>query len=221
MSTAAVRVRHLLAACTGLVASPLALAHEGHAQTGMLAGMLHPLSGADHLMTTLGLGLLAGLAARLSTATGAGRLGAMTITRQGLAALLGLFAGLIGALVLDRFDTVQPMASLLTESAAMLGLAVVALLMARSGSGALPAGRLGLGVAFALVSLPHGVLHGLEGSGVAFFAGLLAVSAVGFAASATLGSWMGARMTQAGSMRPRQLAIGFALVSASLGWMMG
>lgn len=45
-----------------ILASGTALAHEGHnAATGFLSGMLHPLSGMDHLFVILAFGMMAGL----------------------------------------------------------------------------------------------------------------------------------------------------------------
>lgn len=44
-----------------LTATP-ALAHPGHAQSGLLAGFLHPLTGVDHLLAMVMVGLWGGLA---------------------------------------------------------------------------------------------------------------------------------------------------------------
>ncbi len=49
------------AAALATVCLPAA-AHEGHVHDGLLAGLAHPLGGADHLLATLGIGLLAGVA---------------------------------------------------------------------------------------------------------------------------------------------------------------
>jgi len=55
-----------LAAALSLVAFP-ALAHVGpHAESGFAAGFTHPLTGLDHLLAMLGVGLWAGLACRRS-----------------------------------------------------------------------------------------------------------------------------------------------------------
>lgn len=50
----------ILLIAAGLLASGSALAHPGHAVSGLAAGLLHPLSGVDHLLAMLGVGLWAG-----------------------------------------------------------------------------------------------------------------------------------------------------------------
>ncbi|MDP3175910.1 MAG: HupE/UreJ family protein, partial [Phenylobacterium sp.] len=51
----------ILSIVLALAASP-ALAHPGHGETGLTAGLLHPVTGLDHLLTMLLVGLWAGLA---------------------------------------------------------------------------------------------------------------------------------------------------------------
>ncbi|MEI7447954.1 MAG: HupE/UreJ family protein, partial [Burkholderiales bacterium] len=46
----------LVAAATLATAALPARAHVGHAHDGVLAGLMHPLGGADHLLATLGIG---------------------------------------------------------------------------------------------------------------------------------------------------------------------
>ncbi|MFZ4760809.1 MAG: HupE/UreJ family protein, partial [Burkholderiaceae bacterium] len=70
-----------------LLALPVA-AHDGHLHDGVLAGLAHPLGGVDHLLATVGLGLVAGLAARGPAAGGRSAL-----VRAGAASLLGVVAG--------------------------------------------------------------------------------------------------------------------------------
>ena len=44
-----------------LLAAPLAMAHPGHeTTTGFVSGVMHPLSGLDHLLAMLAVGILAG-----------------------------------------------------------------------------------------------------------------------------------------------------------------
>ncbi|MGH8354011.1 MAG: HupE/UreJ family protein, partial [Pseudomonas sp.] len=50
----------ILLIAAGLLASGSALAHPGHEVSGLAAGLLHPLSGVDHLLAMLGVGLWAG-----------------------------------------------------------------------------------------------------------------------------------------------------------------
>jgi len=42
-----------------LLLSPLALAHPGHGESGLIAGFMHPITGIDHLLTMLAVGLWA------------------------------------------------------------------------------------------------------------------------------------------------------------------
>lgn len=55
------RARPLFAAVVALLAPALALAHTGHegGSTGFAAGFLHPLTGVDHLLAMLAVGLWA------------------------------------------------------------------------------------------------------------------------------------------------------------------
>ncbi len=39
----------------------LASAHPGHSEVGFLSGMLHPLSGVDHVAAMMGIGLVCSL----------------------------------------------------------------------------------------------------------------------------------------------------------------
>jgi urease accessory protein len=51
-------VRHGVAALAGLAVALPAMAHPGHAvESGFTAGLLHPLTGFDHLLTLLAVGL--------------------------------------------------------------------------------------------------------------------------------------------------------------------
>jgi urease accessory protein len=163
------------AAALAAVSLPVA-AHEGHLHDGLLAGLVHPLGGADHLLATLGIGLLAGVAGSVR-----GRMaGASVPSRIGVAGVLGLLAGALWAMLSGTLPGVPPLGAGLVEPAATFGLLAVALAL-------LQAERLGAGglAAVALaVALPHGWLHASEGSGPAFFVGLAASSVALFAAGA-------------------------------------
>jgi len=73
-----------------MLVSGTALAHEGHsAGSGFLSGMLHPLTGLDHLMVILAFGLMAGLWANKK------RVGGLIVgflTLFALSALVGSFS---------------------------------------------------------------------------------------------------------------------------------
>ncbi len=126
------------AAIAGLltVASPLALAHTGHDLGGFAAGMLHPLTGLDHLAMLLGVGAL----------------GAWQVRRQRFEmyalALLALCAGALLGLVTGWSGGIELMIG--------LSLFVVAggLWFARSRAVAM--------IASVVLVLFHGWAHGLE-----------------------------------------------------------
>jgi hydrogenase/urease accessory protein HupE len=134
---------------------------------------MHPLGGADHLLATLGIGLLAGVAARSRGEAGAAGAGPSMPVRVGLAGALGLVAGMLWALAVGA-------AGEAVETAAAVGLLAitVALLCADR------LGAAGLAAVALAVAVPHGMLHAVEGSGPAFFAGLAVSSVALFAAGA-------------------------------------
>jgi len=151
-----------------------AVAHDGHLHDGLAAGLAHPLGGADHLLATLGIGLLAGFAVSVRGQAGV----ALTTggSRIGLAGALGLLAGAVWALLAGTVPGLPAVSGGIVEPAATVGLLAVALAL-------LQAERLGAGglAAIALaVAVPHGWLHATEGSGPAFFAGLAVSSAALF-----------------------------------------
>ncbi|WP_114417849.1 HupE/UreJ family protein [Marinospirillum perlucidum] len=147
----------LLAVCLGLLLPGLALAHTGdhlHLQNGFLSGLLHPLSGWDHLLAMITLGLLAGLHQ--------GRMQLLLPACFLVALLGGYLAGLAGV-ILPWFE-VGIAASLL-----IFGLLVTSRLR-------LPAaGLLFLAAGFAAF---HGSAHGVEavGNSLGFGLGLLLAS---------------------------------------------
>ncbi len=143
--------RTCLAVVAALVPTA-ALAHAGHEAGTFLAGMHHPVSGADHVLAMVAVGLWA-------AQVGGRALWAAPLTF--VAAMLA--GGAIGAAGLP-FPAVEPM---ILASIVILG-AVIALAL-----------RLPLGVALPVLALfgaAHGWAHGAEGPQ----AGLLAYAA-GFA----------------------------------------
>jgi urease accessory protein len=159
-----------------LLALPVA-AHDGHLHDGVLAGLAHPLGGVDHLLATVGLGLVAGLAARGSAAGGRSAL-----VRAGTASLLGVVAG---ALVwgLGGGGPGMAIAGGLAETAVLFGLLALAVALVSVER----LGPAGLGVFATLVALPHGWLHAAEGVGAPFLLGLALASVVLFGAGAAAG----------------------------------
>ena len=145
-------------ACTLLLLVPsLAFAHPGHAQSGWLAGMGHPLGGLDHLLAMLAVGLWA------AQQKGAARwlLPVTFVTTM----LVGGVLGLEGV-------SLPAMERGIAASVLALGLAVA--LAVR------PPLSVAVG-ATALFALFHGVAHGLElpdmSSPWAYAAGFVAATA--------------------------------------------
>jgi urease accessory protein len=173
-------LRHLSGSVAMMAAAAPAFAHEGHDHGGLLAGLMHPIGGLDHLLATVGIGLVAGLALRGAQ----GAVGA-PVGRGALGAALGLLAGALAAVALGSG------AGAGAELAVALGLLALAV-------GIVRAERAGAGtVALAglAIALPHGWLHALEGTGAGagFFAGLGLASVALFAAGALVGRALASR----------------------------
>ena len=146
-----------------ILAPSVAMAHPGHG-FGLEAGILHPLTGADHLLAMVGVGLWASVqGGRARFALPSAFLAAMAV---GALAVPGL-----GALT----AAVEP---IILASVILLGTAVALAL------------RMRLLVALplvALMGLAHGAAHGMEGTGAAFGLGMLAATAVLHGAGLVLG----------------------------------
>lgn len=145
-------------AALGLLAfSPLALAHPGHEAQGLLAGFMHPLTGLDHLLVMLAVGLWAG---RIG---GAARW-QLPVTFVAVMAL-GAVIGMAGY----RLPAIE---TLLAASVMALGaLLVISQRLPR----ALQAGLV------ALFALFHGIAHGSElaaDQSLAVMFGMLAATAL-------------------------------------------
>lgn len=144
-----------------LVAVP-AFAHPGHDANPLQDGLLHPLSGLDHLLMLLGTGVLAALTGRSLT------LPLLTLGAMFGGAVLGhLFGGVIG---MEQMI----IGSLLVAAAALL----------------LPGRQWLLALAMPLFALFHGWAHGVEASPGAFWlfsAGFVGVSALLLAAGFGVG----------------------------------
>lgn len=132
-----------------------AFAHVGgHPESGLLAGLLHPFTGLDHLLAMLAVGMWAALQPRA--------------LRLGVPA--GFLAALLGGFALGAAGVGLPQ----VESGIALSVLLLGLLIASAAR--LPAAAaLGLSALFALF---HGHAHGVEAGGslAAFAAGLLAAS---------------------------------------------
>jgi len=122
----------------GLLASGSALAHPGHDVSGLAAGLLHPLSGFDHLLAMLGVGLWAG------------QRGGKAIWLMPLSFMLMLVVG--GVLGMQGLTLPG------TETGIAASVLLVGLLIAAGVRLPIWAGMLSVG-AFALF---HGLAHGAE-----------------------------------------------------------
>jgi len=175
-------LRSLAGSIAMLAAATPAFAHPGHDHAGLLAGLMHPVGGIDHLFATVGMGLVAGLAAR-----GAAGAGSAPVGRGALGAAAGLLGGALAAIALGFGAGVG------AEIAVAVGLLALAL-------GIIRAERLGTGwlsLAALAVALPHGWLHASEGAGAGFFAGLGLASVALFAAGVLAGRALASRPPRA------------------------
>ncbi|WP_407316840.1 HupE/UreJ family protein [Pseudomonas sp. nanlin1] len=160
-----------LALGTALCVVPvLAFAHPGHADSGLIAGMAHPLSGVDHLLAMFAVGLWAAQ----QTHHGRWRL---PLTFVG-AMLLG---GLLG------FDGVAIAYLEGAIAASVLALGVLVAVAAR------PPLAVSL-VISGLFGLAHGMAHGLElpamNSPVGYALGFVAATSALHGAGYALARWM-------------------------------
>jgi urease accessory protein len=152
------KMKTLLGAAVLLLTPALAFAHPGHGDNGLVAGLTHPLTGVDHLLAMLAVGLWA--AQQQGTARWA-------LPLTFVATLL--LGGIIGfeGLALPALE------SGIAASVLALGLAVA--LAVR------PPLALAL-AATALFALFHGVAHGLElpvmSNPWAYAAGFVAATAI-------------------------------------------
>lgn len=156
--------RYVLAASALTLASP-ALAHPGH-EGGLMSGLLHPVTGFDHLAAMVAVGLW-------SATRGQGR------SWQGpLAFMVALLAGAVAGMVGGPSSLVE------------LGtLATLTLFAAMLFAGPRISERVGLAL-IAGAGLLHGYAHGAEAGGdvAGFVAGFLAASALLHLAGLGLGA---------------------------------
>ncbi|NWA00513.1 HupE/UreJ family protein [Pseudomonas gingeri] len=130
--------KKLFGALALLLTPALAFAHPGHGDSGLLAGVEHPIGGIDHLLAMLAVGLWA------AQQQGAARW-ALPCTFVGTMLLGGVFG----------FEGLQLPALESGIAASVLALGLAVALVVR------PPLSLAIG-ATALFALFHGVAHGLE-----------------------------------------------------------
>lgn len=174
-----------------LLLSTSALAHNTTSVSGFGAGLWHPLSGPDHLLAMVSVGLLAAPLGRRGLWIPATFLGAMLL--GGLLGMAGLHLPLV-------------------EQGVALSVLVVGLLLAFAAQLSQPALTMLAGVIGAL----HGYAHGTElpesASALEFMAGFSLATAGLHAA----GYGLGRLGTQAGRWTRRTVGLGIALVGARL-----
>lgn len=168
-------------------------AHTGHAQhaSALLSGLLHPLSGLDHLLLALGLGVLlaraASLTTRVQTAPWLGVVG------LGLSLLIGFALGVQ-----------QLVSATLTEYGIVASLLALSVALWRQRPAVALAG-------ISVLGLFHGVAHGLEvpvgQSALLFFAGMLISMAALYAVGVLLGTALQHWAKQGSTIAARLLAV--------------
>lgn len=183
-------MKKLSALAAALLLPEIALAHPGHLDDGpFVAGLGHPLGGADHLLAMVALGLLAA------------QIGGRALRALPVAFVAGMIAGGTAGSAGLPFPGLEPM---ILASVVILG-ALVAI-AARPPLPPLVAG-------VAIFGLVHGWAHGAEGPAQG-----LVLYAIGFA-SATMAlhlAGIGAgRLVQGGSLL-RGLGGGTALAGIAL-----
>jgi urease accessory protein len=150
------RLARMTAAAVLLVAASPALAHDGHGAHGFAGGLVHPFSGADHLLAMIAVGLFAAL-------RGGRAVWAWPLMFVGAAAF-----GFAGARYGVALPLVEPM---ILASVLVLGLLVAA---------AVPVAVVPGVALVALFGLAHGQAHAFEAGSQsisAFAAGFLIASA--------------------------------------------
>lgn len=183
------------AAATGavLVAAAPATAHPGHGSSGLGEGLLHPVTGPDHLLAMVAVGVVAALASRRGTTWKVPGAFLAGMVVAGVAGIAGL--------------AIPGVELLIVASVVLLGLTIV---------GAVETGgrRFGLLLgALALAGAVHGNAHGLEvpasAHPAAYVAGFVAATAVLHA----LGVGVGTVIRDHRTMR---MGVGAAAVAAGV-----
>ncbi len=164
----------LLFIAGAVLLSPQALAHDNSLSTGLLAGLSHPLTGADHFLALMLAGLLAGRLIR-------GR----RLALGGLLLALGLGAGagiLLGA-------------QAWTEGAILLSVPVFFALQWIRQAGLMKAAM----IIMSLFMIAHGWAHGVEMGGMdkSFVLGFLLTSAAVMGLFSLLGAALKSRFVHA------------------------
>ncbi|MBT9504052.1 MAG: HupE/UreJ family protein [Burkholderiaceae bacterium] len=179
-----------LVAASALLLPALAFAHAGHVESGVMAGLVHPFTGLDHLLVIVGVGLW-----------GARRGGSFSQAMRMPLLFVGMM--LVGALAARAGLQVPALEPLLAASLLVIGLA----LSTPRGGPALLAYAL-----CAMAGVLHGAAHGQELQGAGALAGMLVATVAGHA----LGLLAGRRLGTQGAMAWRLLGLTVAGAGAGL-----
>ncbi len=174
-------VRSLVLIAFGLAAASPALAHPGHASGALAAGLMHPLTGLDHMLAMLAVGVVA--------------------AQRGGAALWLWPAGFVAAMLAGYGLGVSLPGSPLFEPGVLASVIILGALATAQARVPL---ALGVGLIGAC-GLCHGYVHGSEspaGAGLAFPLGFALATAGLHAVGLTLG--LGARRLAPARARPRR-----------------
>ena len=186
--------RFLVASLASLLFVATASAHHGNGGSGWLAGLAHPFTGADHLLTMLAVGLLA---ARIG-----GRATAILPT-----AFLGGMA--VGGVVGIRGISLPAVETLIAASVIAVGLALA---LRRTCS--VPLAAVGVG----LFAIAHGYAHGAElpltVNSNQFTFGVLAATAILLGAGVAIGRW--ALRREVGLVGLRLSGIAVVMIGAAM-----
>lgn len=153
----------LLTLAAGL--APLsAMAHTGHEVSGFVQGMLHPLTGADHLLVMLAVGLLAAGRSRISMPAKE-----QIMRNQGIAIPAAFLLAMLAGTLLAMAGVAAPF----VEQGILVSVLVVGVLLALAVRFSLVAGI----ITAASFALFHGLAHGAElplaANPLAYIAGFL------------------------------------------------
>jgi urease accessory protein len=169
------RLTKMIVAVALLTVAAPAVAHPGHDGAGLAGGLVHPLTGMDHLLAMIAIGLFAGM--RGGAARWAWPLGFVGAAGLGfVAARFGLVVPLVEPTILASVLTLGLLVATAVPLNFVAGLALVA-----------------------LFGLAHGQAHaGEAGAGAVsgFAAGFLITSALLHVAGLSLARFTGARWTR-------------------------
>lgn len=182
-----------IALSLGLAAMPaIALAHPGHGEHSMIAGLTHPILGFDHLAAMVALGIFANI--------------------QGHSKLWLWPVMFVGAMVMGFGLGSSGIELPLVEPVILASVIVLGLFMATAGNLGLVPGAL----LVALFGLAHGAAHGVEAPAAAlggFFGGMVVATVALHLVGIGLGKWVvqAPQLARIGGVALAVFGVGLAL----------